>query len=219
MLAAVLVSWPAFAAPLELAPDGEFYENYGAATKISGAPIVGVMALGSPRPGVPLTATIPASWGGMAICARLVSSDGRYEARGQYRVPVGWGGGVAELDYPTDITNKIAQLTADEIAALISRGDCDHRTRPLALAEWKADPGVAATLLVNSFRSEETFLVFPSGADVSCEPIASAQRTAFDMSCSIPDELAAGAASLEIEINRVRAGSIAPPTVVTVDLR
>lgn len=213
----VLLTSAAVAAPLALSERTPFFESLRDKAQISGPPIVGLLSLGAPAErATPLTAAIPAGWRGGEVCARVVSSDGLYEARGQYLVPEDWSGGIAEFDFPTGYGGKVLDIPSASMAVLVSRGDCDADTPPLAIAGWRTEPDGAVVVLVNSYRSDETYLLFPeSGSDADCEPNPDPQRTAFDMICVIPPALVAAGGEIAIEVNRVRRGGMAPPDIVS----
>jgi hypothetical protein len=210
----------AAAAPLVLSKGAAFFESFRDKAQISGPPVVGVLSIGAEAiRASPLTAAIPADWRGGEVCARVVSSDGLYEARGQYVVPDEWAGGIAEFDFPTGYGGKVLDIPVASMAVLISRGDCDVSSPQLALAAWRTEPGGEALILVNSYRSDETYLVFPhSGTDSECVSNPSPQRTAFDMICTIPQDLVAGGGEIAIEVNRVRRGGMVPPDLLSLVL-
>lgn len=210
----------AAAAPLALSKNAQFVETVRDKAQISGSPVVGALSLGGAAEAPsPLLAQIPAAWGGDDVCARLVTSDGLYEARGQYSVPADWIGGVAEFDFPTEFSARVLTIAPESMAVLVSRGECSADVSPLALASWRSQPGGEVVLMVNSYRADETYLIFPAtGGDTDCIPNPDPQRTAFDMICTVPDELVAAGGTIAIEVNRVRGGGIAPPDAVSLEL-
>lgn len=211
---------PSAAAPLSLNRSVDFFENLREKAQISGSPVVGILAPGEYSDGVaPLSALIPGDWRGSEVCARLVTSDGLYEARGQYSVPGDWSGGSAEFEFPTGFAQRILEIEPAAMAVLVGRGECLGDATAFALAAWRSELTEGALVFVNSYRADETYLVFPANLiDIDCLPNPSPQRTAFDMICHVPQDLIAGGGSIRIEVNRIRGGGMVPPDLVTLEL-
>lgn len=214
--ATIAVASSAIAQELPLSGSADFYERYEAAAQITGTPVVGLVALGAGAAPAALQAAIPKDWQG-EVCARLVSSDGRYEARGQYTLPSDWSGGATTLSYPTGYDKQLAALAPQSMAVLVSLGACEGQITDVAIAGWKsATEGSGALLMVNSFRADETYIILPSGADIGCMPVETVQRTAFDVTCAIPAEALVAGEPVEIELNRVRRGAIQPTEIIRI---
>lgn len=211
---------PVWAEPLEIR--GDLWERYAPSADISGSPVLGLVAIraGEMAPSG-IVAAIPASWEGQTVCARMVSSDGRYDAYRAFGVPAGWEGGVAELDIPTQHLTQLNALDEMELGVAVSMDDCAEQPETLRIvpAAWGSTGlGGELRLLINSFRADEAYLYFSShNLDVDCAPVATEARTAFDMVCPIPSELA-GAGTVEAELNRVRRGAVMGSVYFTVDL-
>lgn len=185
---------------------------------------MGLVASGTSDPSrQQITARVPAGWGGKPICASVVSSDGRYEARGSYIVPEGWQGGELELAFPTRFGAELREFEADDMGVMVSDRGCDAPLAEPVLvpAAWNASGfSGSARLLVNSFRAEETYLIVAEhNLDITCAPLANTRRTAFDTECELPQELLDGGGVVMVELNRVRRGAIAPADYFTIDLR
>ena len=221
LLAGALAA-PAVAAPLE--GRAALVERYAPAADISGAPLVGLVAgrSGAVLPQT-VTARIPGAWAGETLCVRLVSSDGRYSAFRPFDVPADWQTELAQLAIPTQFESQLNQLQPEELGILVSLDDCSGGAagERIVPATWSGDglaPG--AVLLVNSFRADEAYLFdAASGSDVSCAPLAVATRTAFDTACPLPEAWTGGSGVLELELNRVRRGSMMGSDYFAIDLR
>ncbi|WIY52338.1 hypothetical protein O9Z70_12830 [Devosia sp. YIM 151766] len=203
---------------------GELRERYAPSADISGSAVIGLVAARA-GPAVPnaIIASIPAGWAGQDICARMVSSDGRYDATRPFFVPAAWPAGLARLDIPTRFEAQLNALEEVALGVAVSLGDCDqaNEERQFVPAAWgSAALGETLLLLVNSFRADEAYLYFPeSGADVDCAPAAIEARTAFDMVCPLPAELVAQGGAQAAELNRVRRGTMMGSDYFTIDLR
>lgn len=169
-----------------------FNEVVREAAQISGARLVGLIAVGASSLNLEVAAHIPGDWKDEKICLRVVSADGLYEAYNAYQVAADWPGGRASLPYPSRSPTDVAAIPADHISGIVLRGDCDSRSEEAAPVFWgKADKG-SIRLLFNTARADETYLAFPdhpNEGDVTCETIVAPARTAFDTSCTIPDSL------------------------------
>jgi hypothetical protein len=207
---------------------GALTERYEPAARISGTPLVGVVPLAGAASAVvaggtgTLSGFIPKDWGGGVACARLVSIDGRYEAHQQYAVPADWPGGMAALAFPTRYREILDGLAPDRLAVLIRAAPCDAEgpAAPdvaVAAGGWNApDAPAGVQLLINSFRADETYLILADGTEVDCVPLAAAQRTAFDVTCTIAAAAFGSEGQLDIELDRVREGAISPPISFTI---
>ena len=121
----------------EIPPVGDFKEVYHEAAVISGGVIVGVMRSGPPSDVSPfLSAKLPTDWADVEICARVVSSDGRYQAERTYLVPSGWRDNVALMPYQTRFPDKLARYDSEHIAVAVSQGNCGARKARPCLTVW-----------------------------------------------------------------------------------
>lgn len=221
-LVAVFLSVTAsvWAGPLERR--GDFWERYAPTADISGSPVLGLVAIraGETLPSG-IAAAIPASWEEQMVCARMVSSDGRYGSYSAFWVPLGWRGEIAELEIPTEHLAELNALDEMELGVAVSLNDCAEQPEMLRIvpAAWGSTGlGAELRLLINSFRADEAYLYFASeNLDVDCEPVSTDARTAFDMVCPIPSALT-GAGTVEVELNRVRRGAIMGSVYFTVEL-
>lgn len=207
-----------------LPPFGELSERYAPTADISGTPVVGLVSAGAAVPDRhAITARVPAAWAGKVICAKMVSSDGRYDAERSFRVPEAWRSGLATLDFPTRFGAELNALGQGELGVMVIAGSC---TEPAAAMEvvpaaWSsAELAETGTLLVNSFRAEETYVLIGAlGLDIACVPLASEKRTAFDTECALPAEIFRQGERIEVELNRIRRGALMGGEVFAIDLR
>lgn len=208
---------------MNVSPIGDLVESYAPAAEISGTPIVGLVSAGPAGQSNVITTRLPEQWAGTTLCARMVSSDGRYEAARPYGVPSGWQGGVATMDFPTRFGTEIAALTTLELGVSVTAGACDEPAGEAVMvpAAWSSvGLGSDAVLLVNSFRADEIYvLASEMGLDITCEPLSSEKRTAFDAMCPLPARLFESGERVRLELNRIRRGSLMAGELFIIDAR
>lgn len=224
MMIVLLAMTPVMAQDGAVLASGALVERYAPAAEISGTPLVGLVAAGQVDPALRrIMARIPADWVGETVCARMVSSDGRYEAEREYSVPAGWQSGLANLDFPTRYGEQLAEFGAQELGVLVTRGSCGNQAdeRQIVPAGWNlTNQSDSAALMVNSFRADETYLIVAAlGLDISCQPVASSRRTAFDTICPLPASLLDASGLVSVELNRIRRGVMMPGDLFSIDLR
>jgi len=207
--------------PLEVR--GNLSERYAPSADISGSPVLGVLALrAGGGAGNSIVAQIPASWAGQVVCARMVSSDGRYDGNRPFGVPLDWRGGLAQLDIPTQFGPQLDALDEMELGVSVSMEDCAAAPgeQHMVPAAWGSTAlGAEILVLVNSFRADEAYLYISSqGADIACEPARIEARTAFDMICPLPPKLVEAGGQLDVELNRIRRGTMMGSDYFTIDL-
>lgn len=206
-----------------VSPVGDLVESYAPAAEVSGTPIVGLVSAGTPSPSNVIAARVPTPWAGTTLCARMVSSDGRYEAERSYSVPAGWQGGLATMDFPTRFGAEIAALAEAELGVRVTAGSCEGPEVEAVIipAAWSSTGlGSGAVLLVNSFRADETYILAGQlGLDITCEPLSSERRTAFDVMCPLPASLFESGVRVELELNRIRRGSLMAGELFVIDAR
>ncbi|MDF2142932.1 hypothetical protein [Paenirhodobacter sp. CAU 1674] len=172
--------------------ENPFNEVVRKGTEISGARLVGFLAAPSGRPegdAVEVAAAIPADWQGQPLCLKIVSADGLYESRNAYAVAPDWVGGRADLSYPSTHEKEALAYPGSQIAGLVSLGDCRQSLGQVAPIFWGRNVETGFAVLLNTARSDETFLTFPDQPDledVTCEATRSELRTAFDTRCDLP---------------------------------
>lgn len=223
-LGMALASAGALAQDDSLPPFGELSERYAPTADISGTPVVGLVSSGGAAPSRhAITAHVPSAWAGTVICAKMVSSDGRYDAERSFRVPEEWRSGLATLDFPTRFGAEINALGKGELGVMVTAGSCMEPASPMEMvpAAWSSvDLAETGTLLVNSFRADETYLLIGAlGLDIGCMPLQSEKRTAFDTQCELPAEVFMQGDRIEVELNRIRRGALMGGEVFAIDLR
>ncbi len=217
-MAAVLLTGPACAqAPLTLKAPEPFYEEVRPGANIAGSVMIGALRHGSaPVDGAarPFLVHVPGDWAGDPLCAGVVTADGLYEALNSYpATPPDWGGGMVEVDFPTDEGALLDAQGPGDLGIRVTRGPCGAPGAPAAVASWRAD-GAAASgvlLLVKGFGADEVFAAsgaFP--APVRCREIAPGGVTLADHVCALP-EGARGRA--QITLHAVTDGIPAEPHV------
>lgn len=189
-----------------------FNEIYREAAQISGVVVAGVLRHGDAPDGVgavTLAADLPPEWAGSEVCARVLSSDGLYEASNIYGVPADWTGGRASLPFPSSYSELLAEAEPGEIAVQIAQGPCDTLSSLTAVAIWNEEGNAQLDLLINAFRADEVFIYADGVADpVRCTPLALSGASAFDYRCALPEGLSGQVA---LSIYRVVDGKPAPP--------
>jgi hypothetical protein len=190
----------AFLPSIALADDGSkvalvsdpFNEVLREAAQISGARLVGFAAFGANGPDVSVSATIPSDWKGETVCLKVVSVDGLYESFNAYTVAADWTGGAVSLPYPSKTPHAVVAIPGASISGLLLKGDCASRSKEAAPVFWGLGQFGSLRVLLNTARSDETYLLFPDFpeyGDILCEGVMAAARNAFDTACSIPNEL------------------------------
>lgn len=179
----------------------------------------GVQVQGRATGGPSLVGYVPHSWRGSAICARVVSADGRYEAYGTYLVPATWSGGSGDLDFPTAYGELLRSVEADGIGVMVSKGDCGaQKTEGLSVVLWNSEAIETINMLVNSFNADEVFAyVGENVTPLRCERIESIETRnmiAYDRKCNISPASHAG--PTKVEIYRLNHGKPSEPVVVTI---
>lgn len=207
------------------APVSDLVERYAPAAQISGTPVMGLALAGALDPSAgQITAFVPAQWQEQVFCARVVSSDGRYLAQREYRAPAQWQSRLVSLEFPTRSSSQLPHIGGEDIGVTLWVGSCESAPAALHIAPaiWNKAEAIAdgGELLINSFRSQETYLyVRERGEKIACSFLAHERRTAFDTSCKLPAALLAPGQTLEIELNRIRRGQIVPGEVFVIDLQ
>lgn len=185
--------------------------------QISGPALTGVLGEVVSASEAPLlSAHIPAGW--REICTSVLSADGLYEARNDYRIPDGWSGGTINLPYPTQRLDRLSSLEGGTIAVLTRQGNCSAPENRFAIAYWRSEPDLTqASLLVNSFRADEVVAYVGKDADapeITCTNIEGSSLTAFDTMCEI--SLPVEGSEIEVELLRIRAGQSDPAEYITI---
>lgn len=212
-----IMATPGKAGPIELV-GGELNEFLRPAAQISGATLVGAMVVSSRfSDDLGFTADVPRAWAGSETCVSMISADGLYEATNTYRIAPDWVGGAVAVSYPSSYPDKLMGLGNEEFAALGRPGPCAaDRTDEVIPIGWRyVKPGSNSGMRVflNSFHADEVYLFIgenPDAPAVSCVHPVTETATAFDFICDFP--LDSNGELVEVEINRVSGGQIAPPT-------
>jgi hypothetical protein len=207
-----------------LPPAGDLFERYAPMADISGTPVMGLVAPAATASAEQsITARVPSSWAGQTICAQMVSSDGRYDAQRSFAVPADWESGPAKLPFPTRYEAELGGRAVTELGVVVSLGDCSSEPAvdEIVPAAWRSEGlGGSVLLLVNSFRADETYIIVGAlGLDIGCVPLDSEQRTAFDTMCPLPATLLEEHDRLEVELNRIRRGTLMGADLFAIDLR
>lgn len=217
IFAALAVSSPAVLAQEAELATNPFNEILHERAQISGPALTGVLGEVSRDTEAPLlSAHIPAGW--TEICTSVISADGLYEARNDYRIPDGWAGGTINLPYPTQRLERLSALEGGTVAVLTRQGNCSAPENRFAVAYWRSEPDMTqASLLINSFRADEVVAYVgndPNAPEVACTNIEGSSLTAFDTMCEII--LPADGNEIEVELLRVRAGQSDPAEYITI---
>lgn len=202
--------------PLELV-GGALNEVLHPAAQISGTTIVGAMILAHPfSDQLNLSAELPADWAGGQTCVTLISADGLYEAANTYEIAQDWPGGRVNIDYPSAYPDKLLPLKPEELAMLGRPGSCDtpvaDEVIPLGWRQSGQAEGDVVRLFINAFHADEVYLFVgedPLAPAIPCRAPDTLTTTAFDFVCDI--SLQGSDDVVDIELNRVSSGQIAPP--------
>jgi|GEM_PF-5599366 len=194
-----------------------FAETWRAAAEISGSDLVGFTALPPAAQGeLGVSADIPAHWRGQPLCLRVISADGRYEAKNSYQIDAAWTGGTLTLPYPSADPARLEALPPGSLAAALWQGACDQpEVRELALVRWRG--GAEPVLLLNSGRAEETLLLFPDHPgwpEVLCHFDPAATQIAYDTRCALP----AASGALAVQVIPFRRGEMGRTQTLTLHL-
>lgn len=199
------------------------YEHLQNAANVSGHIIVGFTYEGLPEAAQKpdLTAGLPAAWGGRTACLRLVSDDGLYEATHLVTLPESLPGTRAHIPFQTDKQDYLSTFPTGSMGvslSLLSEGDCSGFVEEITASAWngaleKGSP-LDLTLNLNSRGADEVFLVFPEGTEIDCRKRETAQRVAFDFSCTIPGTLLPPGEPVPAEIVQIRRGNFDPSVEV-----
>lgn len=208
-----LLASPAPALSEVLSPTGVGHEVFQEAAKISGRAVAGIGFPG-PRHGDPpaMTVFIPGDWRGETVCLETISQDGRYVSEWEYVVDGDWTGGFLDLPARTEYPAYLKDQDAAHLAALIRRSACGQRDGGLSAAAWNigaAPAPDALTVQLNSLRSDEVSLVSPNGDEVTCQPVETGYRIAFDFLCNVPTAILTPPVT-HLEILRIRGGRVQP---------
>lgn len=179
--------------------ENPFKEVLRSGAEISGARLVGLVSTSEERPkgnSPQVSALVPKDWRGADLCLEVISIDGLYESRNTYTVAADWVGGPSELYYPSSHKEAALAYSGGQIAGLVARGNCAAPLQEVAPVFWGTQPEKSSILymLLNTARSEETFLSFPDLPEienVTCELIQADQRNAFDTRCALPFNISA----------------------------
>ncbi|MDE9451676.1 hypothetical protein J3R80_14465 [Aliiroseovarius sp. Z3] len=170
-----------------------------------------------PEAGETILAALPPDARSADVCVRVTTEDGRYFGHARYSAEAGGASPMTLMDY-VPLRPELRDYQAAEIAVLAFPCSADPALTDVAVASWRADDtddlGQTVTVLVNSFRADEAFLIVNDAKQVTCVPTAGGERAAFDFSCDIDvSEIKAGA---RIALYRMRGTSIDPEVAINV---
>jgi hypothetical protein len=203
--------------------ENPFNEVLRTRAQISGARLVGFLAAPAGRPDgkvIEVAASIPADWKGQDVCLKVVSADGLYESRNTYSVPTDWQGGRSPLSYPSNFEDEALSYPGAQIAGTLALGDCTQAQSKVAPVYWGKGVESALYLLLNTARSDETFVNFPElpdQQDIICETITTDQRNAFDTRCLIPEPVTR-LREVNLVVVSFKNGEMAPEERMTLQL-
>lgn len=185
---------------------------------VSGVVVVGAVLLPEgPDPAPRLAARLDPGWQAEALCVEVISADGLYQSQSVYDLAAGAAGETA-LPYPTRYPEALAAYAPGAISVRARLGDCGGSGALLPVA-WRAPgagPASGVALQVNSFRADVVQIFVgddPKSPAVTCEPVETPVRTAFDRLCAfdlpqpVPDRLS-------VEILRISGGRAEMPEFV-----
>ncbi|MCK0140524.1 hypothetical protein [Aliiroseovarius sp. F47248L] len=164
-----------------------------------------------------ILAALPPNARSTDVCVRVTTEDGRYFGNARYSAEAGGDSPMTLMDY-VPLRPELRDYEDAEIAVLAFPCSADSALTNVAVASWRADDtddlGQTVTVLVNSFRADEAFLIVNDANQVTCTPTAGGERAAFDFSCDIDvSEIKGGA---RIALYRMRGTSIDPEVAINV---
>jgi hypothetical protein len=226
----VLPAAPAFAADeiLQLSDAKAFYETYldGPVTQrggaVVGATVVGVRLAGPAAAFKPEQIRVPLGHGVArpeSLCLRMLSRDGRYFARGQYRIAAS-AADAPRITFNSSYKDKLSAYQAADVAVSFTAGGktCDER-KPGQLFAAALDVAEAPDKLVLQVRAGDARVRAQLGQNnkaigeaVLCEK-RSGPAIGFTHECALalPKPLAIGAYQLSVG-ETATAGDIAVKT-------
>ncbi|ATX65581.1 hypothetical protein [Roseinatronobacter bogoriensis] len=203
-----------------LSPDEDpIIEELRSSPAISGARVVGIMRADTKVTdvGPDFLLRIPADWTHDVVCLRVVSVDALYEARASYQVPEHYAGQTVRLRFDSNKPHfwdaLVHRSEEDAVTALVAKGSCDlPREQALAIPIEIGAPAEHSrvTVFLNTFRSEEAFVIW-NGGEIECEPVNASIRTAFDMRCTVDLKAGGSSSASDLLIYPVRAGELGLP--------
>jgi len=167
---------------------GPFHESVQEDVAVSGAIVVGVAA--------PAALSGPATLGGLMvpmvgeqICMTVLSRDGVYYSRNDYRVP-GASDAVASsfVLVPYEGTQQrelIGSYGEGELAIRVTPGSCAQDPGKF-LVPSRASEYQAVDLLINAFGANAVYFRTADGTEADCVEFTQGRRTSYDYRCSIP---------------------------------
>lgn len=191
-------------------------ENYQPEVQVSGNVVVGLMWASAIR-GLPSDAIGVAPSAGAkpgVVCLRVVSRDGIYSSRNEYRLPEAAPGTTVLLPYRSRHGDLLHGYADDELAMTASPGACSETpTHYHVVTGPPGEPDGELRVYVNSFGATDVFYQRKSAsgwsAPIACSYISEGRRTTFDSVCGIPAASVRGG-DLDLRIVRERFGREQP---------
>lgn len=204
-----------------------FLETYREQAPVSGNVVAGLSLVGFGPGANPISLLVPDRLAGQSVCVQVVSRDGRYWSQNTFALPARLASSTVDLEYPSDYTDYLTSLSADQLAVRVARGECGKeqpRSPLIASAPTSSAAAAQKKLLVyvNAGRAD-TYLVAGDGRTSPsrrrCRLIEQGRRTSFDTVCIVelgvfqplPD-------TLSIRLLRRRYERAFPPTEFSVSL-
>lgn len=215
-VALVLIPNTSFAENTKLIAIGELKEKLSKTAKISGGIVAGFYADGETNPKKPsISAKIPKNWLDKDICLSIVSDDGQYEGSQSYRVSNSGLGGWLDVPFSSNHTEYLSDTNHANIGTIFSEKSCSLKTNNFIPAIWNEKPVrniTNYTLLINTFNSDEAYLVVNNTLQIKCSETKNDKKIAFDYECNINSKYLNQTMN-EVELVRFK-GSNAQPSYV-----
>lgn len=197
------------------AGDGALREELRDEVPVSGAVVVGVMAVALPggfRPSVYL----PAASAGDPVCLSVTSRDGVYLAENTYRASADLAAPrVLATQYDSRYQPYLDRLGAGDVALRARKGACEGGDEGAYLISSSGVPDQPVDTLVvavNSFGASRVGIqarVAGGTARGRCHPFDSGRSTSFDYRCEI-DVSALPPGPFSVVVNRRKSGRVLP---------
>lgn len=197
-------------------PLGQLKENLTKTAKISGDVVAGFYANGIESSKKPyITAKVPKNWHAKDLCLTVVSDDGLYEGTQSYRVSSSGDGGWIDVPFLSNYGEFLSDTNQINIGIVFSENECNQKIDNFIPAVWNQIPEQQAldyTVLINTFSSDEAYLIINGSVQIKCSEAKSVKHIAFDHEC-IVNSKDVDLIKNEIELVRIKDSNILPPYI------
>ena len=179
--------------PIARLKDYPLKESYQNQTPVGGRVVTGITVSGYNISSNVLIAMLPpSSAAGSSVCVQALSRDGSYHSKNTFTLPDNVEDKPIALDYPSKHRDFLQNLKTQDLAVLVSPGECDENNNSIIyLTTTNKETGNKATIniFVNSLRADtyiSTTIDSKKQTSEQCLQIQEGRRTGFDTICTIP---------------------------------